>query len=320
LDVVFSKEGQETLDAIMAKRPYIVRARWREKIIRYLSLLILERNVREADKALVIEAVKFITSGTFGAHLRRVDDLEAFRNYRAWKFDRDIYYQISRKVKRWEPSPSKPQKPPNDMKIVAFCASPRKNGNTAVLIKEAMRGAFEAGAIGEYILLQDLNIKCCIGCRKCKEPGFKDLCVIKDDMTEIYRKIIASDAVIIGFPIYTGREAAQLGVFWDRLDCFRRYDYNGDRITSTRILEPGRRGMIIGTWGAKDENMYDDIIQRVCILMNGHRIEPVEAISASGFAGLLKGFDEDKKAMILRYPEELRKVYEAGRTLITGII
>ena len=60
-------------------------------------------------------------------------------------------------------------------------------------------------------------------------------------------------------------------------------------------------------------------MQQVCILTNGHRIEPVEAISASGFAGMLKGFDDDGKAMILRYPEELKKVYEAGRTLVTGI-
>jgi len=49
------------------------------------------------------------------------------------------------------------------------------------------------------------------------------------------------------------------------------------------------------------------------------RLEPMEAISSSGFAGLLKGFDDNAKAMILRYPEELEKVYQAGRALVSGI-
>jgi multimeric flavodoxin WrbA len=36
------------------------------------------------------------------------------------------------------------------------------------------------------------------------------MCIIKDDISGIYQKIIDSDAIIIGFPIYTGRECAQL--------------------------------------------------------------------------------------------------------------
>ncbi len=318
MEPVFTREGQETLDAILAHRPHIVRPRWRAQIMRHLSLLMLEAGVSEADRALVTVATKFVTSGGFAAHFRRIEDVVAFRKYRAWKFDKDVYYQVPRRVKRWPPSPSQPNKPASEMKLLAFNASPRKGGNTEVLIKEAMRAATDAGTSVEYIRIQSLNIKCCIGCRKCKQPGYEPLCSIKDDMTEIYQKIIAADALIIGFPVYTGREAAQLSVFWDRLDCFRRYDYNEDRITSTRVLEPGRRAMVIGTWGAQDVDMYDHVVQQLCILAGGHRIEPVEAISAAGFAGMLRGFDDDGKAMALRYPEELTKVYQAGRALVSG--
>ncbi len=76
--------------------------------------------------------------------------------------------------------------------------------------------------------------------------------------------------------------------------------------------------MVIGTWGAQDVDMYDHVVQQLCILAGGHRIEPVEAISAAGFAGMLRGFDDDGKAMALRYPEELTKVYQAGRALVSG--
>ena len=47
-------------------------------------------------------------------------------------------------------------------------------------------------------------------------------------------------------------------------------------------------------------------------------IETVEVIAASGLMGALSGFDEKGKAIILRFPEELKKAYQAGKALVTG--
>jgi hypothetical protein len=52
--------------------------------------------------------------------------------------------------------------------------------------------------------------------------------------------------------------------------------------------------------------------------MNLHLIEPVEALSCNNIAGKLNGWDDKKKAIILRYPEELKKAYQAGRNFVTG--
>ena len=182
----------------------------------------------------------------------------------------------------------------------------------------AGRVAADLGASTEMLRIQKLKIGYCVGCRKCKQPGYEKLCSINDDMTQVYAKIQDCDAMIIGFPIYTGRESAQLSVFFDRLDCFRRFDASEDRITATRLLKPGRRGMVIGTWGYTNVTTYDHVVEKIATLMNGHRIEPVEALSASGFSGMRQGFDDDGKAMIRRYPEELAKAYAAGRALVAG--
>lgn len=93
-------------------------------------------------------------------------------------------------------------KPASEMMILAINASPRITGNTNTLIDEALRGVRDAGASVEKLNLQKLDIKYCIGCRRCKEPDFKGICAVNDDMQEIYPKILNADAIVIGFLIY----------------------------------------------------------------------------------------------------------------------
>ena len=317
-EIVLTPDAQATLDAILARRAKLIQPRWREKILHLLSLEMYRRGVETADPALVLAAAKFVTSAGFTPYFDRIENVDRFRDTRAWKYDRDAYYAAPREIYRWPSTATKPDKPPAEMKVLAVSASPRKDGNTEVIMLEAMRAATDLGASAEMLRIQKLRIGYCIGCRKCKQPGYQKLCSINDDMTGVYARIQDCDAMIIGFPIYTGRESAQLSVFFDRLDCFRRFDASEDRITATRLLKPGRRGMVIGTWGYQNVTTYDHVVEKMATLMNGHRIEPVEALSASGFSGMRQGFDDDGKAMILRYPEELAKAYAAGRALVAG--
>jgi len=321
-EIAFTQEGKETLDAILDRRPKIDHAMFGDKIRHLLSLTLRAQGIAAADRNMVLEAARFVASPAFTPHLDAIEDIEKYRERSGWKFDKAAYYAAPRRVKRWEPVKHKPAKAPQKMKILAFNSSPRPGGNTDVLMDETLRGASEAGAQTEKYILQKLDIQYCIGCRKCKEPGYKKICSLKDDMSDfIYQKILDADCIVIGLPIYTGREPAQLATFFDRLDCERRYDTNKDGITPTRLIKPGEKtGMIIGTWGYvnKAVDVYDHIIERMSILLHGHRIETVEAISACGFAGMLHGFDEQHRAIILRYPEELKKVYDAGRALVLG--
>jgi multimeric flavodoxin WrbA len=309
---ILTKEGQEALDIALSIRPAIVREERKQKYMRILSLLMDKQGCKEAGRELVIEVFSIVEPKWFQRSFLSSEDPAAQQKYYLKYTDPEVYFASPIPVKRWQhPSPGKPAKRSEDMKVLAFCASPRKGGNTDVLIDEAIRGAEDVGAKAEKIMLQKMKIGYCIGCRKCKEEGFERWCSLKDDMDEIYPKIVDSDAIIIGFPNYTGRECAQLATFFDRWDCFARFKY-------VDWLKSGRRGMVIGTWGVTDADVYDELMENMMLLLYMHKIEPVEAISAGGFEGILHGFDDRNKAMVLRAPEALDKAYQAGKSLVMG--
>ena len=99
------------------------------------------------------------------------------------------------------------------MKVLAVVGSPRKGGNTDVLMDQMISGAAGAGAEVEKVYLNDLKITPCQACYACKKkPG----CVIKDDMQKLYPKILAADAILFGTPVYWWTVSAQLKCFLDR--------------------------------------------------------------------------------------------------------
>ncbi|MBC3802946.1 flavodoxin family protein [Acetobacterium fimetarium] len=105
------------------------------------------------------------------------------------------------------------------MNIVAINGSPRKNGNTAILLGKALEGAASKGAETELIQLYDLNYKGCISCFACKRKGGKSYgkCAVKDDLSEIFAKIEQADALILGSPIYFGEITGAMRSFLERL-------------------------------------------------------------------------------------------------------
>lgn len=100
------------------------------------------------------------------------------------------------------------------MKVLALIGSPRKNGNTQILINEVVRGATSVGASCQVINVCDLAIRPCQGCESCSTTG---VCVQKDDMLDIYPNILASDVLVIGSPVYWWGPSAQMKAFIDRM-------------------------------------------------------------------------------------------------------
>jgi multimeric flavodoxin WrbA len=99
------------------------------------------------------------------------------------------------------------------MKILAVSCSPRKKGNTATLLAEALRGAQQEGAEVELYSVSGKTIKPCDGCHTCNEAG---KCHIQDDMQELYLKLHEADGIIFGTPVYFYNIAAQAKTIIDR--------------------------------------------------------------------------------------------------------
>lgn len=103
------------------------------------------------------------------------------------------------------------------MKVLGIICSPRKGGNTEILMQEAMAGAQESGAETELVTVRNKEIKPCDGCLSCVETG---KCHLQDDMQAIYPKILSADGIIWGTPVYFFSVTAQTKIILDRLYVF----------------------------------------------------------------------------------------------------
>ncbi|HBT96842.1 MAG TPA: flavodoxin [Desulfobulbaceae bacterium] len=106
------------------------------------------------------------------------------------------------------------------MKIVAVNGSPRKDWNTATLLKSILDGAGEAGADTELIHLYSLDYQGCRSCFACKlvgKPGY-GRCAAKDGLSPLLTTIATdADALVIGSPIYFGMVSGETQSFIERL-------------------------------------------------------------------------------------------------------
>ncbi len=142
------------------------------------------------------------------------------------------------------------------MKITAFNGSPRgRRSNTGIMVSEFLQGAEKAGARTEQIFLSGKKIGHCKGCFNCwiATPG---QCVLKDDMTELLEKVLASDLIIMATPLYVDGVTAMMKGFMDRLipladphfeqddkggwRHLRRYEHNPEIMVISNSGMPGR--------------------------------------------------------------------------------
>jgi multimeric flavodoxin WrbA len=130
----------------------------------------------------------------------------------------------------------------NQKRVLAVVGSPRKGGNTDILVDEILAGASEAGAAVEKVRLTDLEIAPCKACSACRATGE---CVQKDDMREMFEKMKASDIWVLGTPVYWWGPSAQLKAFVDRW-------YGKADETGTKEIFNGRRVILAVPLGDTD--------------------------------------------------------------------
>ncbi len=102
------------------------------------------------------------------------------------------------------------------MKVVAFNGSPRKDGNTGILIKHVFSRIEEAGFDTELVNLSGQINRGCTACLKCRE-NLNKRCVFDDDIiNECIEKMIEADGIIIGSPTYFASMTAETKALIDR--------------------------------------------------------------------------------------------------------
>ena len=127
-------------------------------------------------------------------------------------------------------------------KVLAIGASPRKGGNSDILLKHFCAGVNSAGIETEEIQLRDCQITPCIGCELCRRTG--ECSRFTDDMVGIYKKIIESRGLFLISPVHNYNITAWMKGFIDRLYCF--YDFAEPRpgYWSSKLANQGRKAIV----------------------------------------------------------------------------
>lgn len=175
------------------------------------------------------------------------------------------------------------------MKITVVNGSPRMKGNSHAIVSAFCERAKELGAeINIFEMSRLKNVRGCQGCMACK--GRTEVCVIKDDVTEIYEQLQASDIVVLASPVYFSDLSSQIKPFIDRLyqffpanfhDAFdfETLTYNGKRVG--RIKE-GKTAVLITTQGGNMPEIQQDIHPRYEMFMRWLGFDTVYNIRGLG--------------------------------------
>lgn len=216
-------------------------------------------------------------------------------------------------------------------KVIILNASPRKNFNTAKMLKEAQKGAESVGAEVEYIDLVNLNYKGCISCFACKRKGSttNGLCALKDDLRPVLERILQADAVIIGSPIYYSFPTGMFRNLLERM-LFAAGTYMKDEESgwTKRVLKGNIPVGLIYTMGAPEtmakEFNYDTILgttEWTVKTIFGYA-ETLNSYDTYQFSDYSKYdcdvFDEKHKSEVRenQFPKDLEKAFDLGKRLV----
>ncbi|MFC2004893.1 flavodoxin family protein [Chloroflexota bacterium] len=193
------------------------------------------------------------------------------------------------------------------MKIVCLLGSPRRDGNSATIAKRFIETATSLGAEIRTFELNRLNYRGCQGCCACKTA--RDICVQKDDLTEVLTAIREKEADIylLAFPVYGGTVPGQVKCFTDRCFSFMIPDYVGHPQPSR--VPPGKKGVLIVTQGAVEEKYTEATEQQQVRMKHQWRLDEVHIIRACnvGPGGVPKGVPDNY----------LQQAEDVARALIT---
>ncbi len=186
------------------------------------------------------------------------------------------------------------------MKVLGIMGSPRIKGNTDLLLEEALKGAKSQGAEVEKIVVDKLKISPCkeyLGC-------FKDgNCVIRDDMDDIYPKLLGADVVIIASPMFFYGVSSQAKALIDRCQAL----WARKHILKQSLPNGGRKGAFIAVGATKGKRLFEGAILTVKYFFEAIGVEYADEL-------LIRGVDA--RGEIKEHPIALSDAFELGKRVV----
>ena len=188
------------------------------------------------------------------------------------------------------------------MRVLGIAGSPRRGGNTDLLLAEVMKGAASRGAEVKTVILDDLKIAPCQHCDACLETG---RCKIEDDMQMVYDELMKADRIVLASPMQFMTVTTQMKAMIDRCQSLwaRKYVLKQPPLGS----EPGKKkGLFISVGGRKVANLFEPALVTVKALF---RVLDIDYAGELVFPGI------DEKGAITRHPDALKQAFLTGQKL-----
>jgi multimeric flavodoxin WrbA len=188
------------------------------------------------------------------------------------------------------------------MKVLGILGSPRREGNTEILLDEALRGASDHGGLCEKIILRDLKITPCLEIYKCAEDG---VCAIQDEMQGLFPKIIQAERLLLASPIFFYSVPALAKAMIDRCQSLwvKKYIL---KLPVSPIAE--RKGVFISVAATRGKKLFDGVRLTVKYFFDAIDVAYSDEL-------LVRGADE--KGEVRDQPEALQAAYDLGQRLVT---
>ena len=191
-------------------------------------------------------------------------------------------------------------------KVLGIGGSPRKGGNSDILLKQLLKGARDGGAATEEIQLRNYQFQGCIGCERCRKD--KQCTGLQDGMQLIYPKIQEAGGLVLISPIYNYNMTALMKALIDRLYCF--YDFSDERpgYWSSRLANQGRKAIItvVGEQASREEGGMDLTLETLRRSITALGYEIIDELPVLGVF---------HKGKVREYPRILEKAEALGRRL-----
>lgn len=185
-------------------------------------------------------------------------------------------------------------------KILAIYGSPRRRGNTSILLGQCVKGARESGAEVEEIFLRDLSMSPCLEIYGCRKTG---RCVIQDDFQGLYDRILACDGIFLATPVFFYSVSAHTKIFMDRCQSLWVKKYWLEKAGETG-RRPGRRGIFISAGATKGKKLFEGMLLSMRYFF--------DALDTELWRSLLYR-RLDAEGEVLKHPEYLAEAYAAGK-------
>lgn len=183
----------------------------------------------------------------------------------------------------------------NGIRVLGIMGSPRRGGNTDIMVDQVLAGAAEAGAVTEKVRLSDLDIGPCLACDGCVRNR---KCAQRDDMAGLLEQMEASQVWVLGTPVYWWGPSAQFKSFVDRW-------YGGYRI----FPFPGRRVVLVIPFGDTDPGTARHTVGMMQDSLDYVKVELAAVVLAAG---------ANDRGEVMEQPEVLAAARQAGRDVVLG--